>query len=120
MPPTGNGLCKINPAGKSIRLPKIEPSEKHTYTQRQYVTACSFAKSHPDGLAIMLMMETGITHSELLGLRWSDIDTKNKYRRRVIPLVDPDLIQQLEARPRTIEVSTGRGMSPKKVKEPLI
>lgn len=144
-----NGLCKVNPAGKSIRLPKIEPPEKHTYTQKEYDTAYSFAKSHPDGLAIMLMMETGITRSELLGLRWNDIDTKNKticinqglvayqdldrqkwtmeadglknkYRRRVIPLVDPDLIQSLEARSKTVEVSVGKGMLPKKVKPEFV
>ena len=82
----------------------------------------------------MLMMETGITRSELLGLCWNDIEVKdkticinqglvayrdldqqkwvmetnglkNKYRRRVIPLIDLDLIQRLEARPRMIEVS---------------
>ena len=45
---------------------------------------------------------------------------KNKYRRRVIPLVDPDLIQRLEARPRIIEVSTGRGTIPKKVKPEFV
>lgn len=126
-----NGLCKNNPAGKSIRLPKIEPPEKHAYTQEQYSTVYSFAKNHPDGLAIQLMMETGITRSELLGLRWENIDIenqilhinqglvayqdldqekwvlesdglKNKYRRRSIPLTDPDLVLRLAQRPRKL------------------
>ena len=52
------GLCKVSPAGKSIRLPnKIEPQEKHTYTQKECGTAYSFAKFQPVDLAIMLMME---------------------------------------------------------------
>lgn len=95
------------------------------------------------------MMETGITRSELLGLRWSNIDTKNKticinqglvayqdldqqkwtmeagglknkYRRRVIPLIDSDLIRRLEARSRTVEMSIGEGMPPKKVKPEFV
>lgn len=144
-----NGLCKINPAGKSIRLPKIEPPEKHAYTQREYDIVYDFAKSHPNGLAIMLMMETGITRSELLGLHWSDIDIeskmlhinqglvayqdldqqkwtieadglKNKYRRRAIPLVDLDLIHWLETKPRMIRVSQGKEVPPKEVQTDFV
>jgi len=128
-----NGLCKTNPAGASIRLPKIIPPEKHAYTQAEYETVYTFAKSHPNGLAIMLMLETGISRSELLGLRWSDIDTdrgilyvnqglvayqdlaedkwvieaeglKNQYRRREIPLLEPDLIQRLRSKPRSLSI----------------
>lgn len=126
-----NGLCRSNPAGKSIRLPKIQPPEKRSYTQAEYNTVYSFAKSHPNGLAIRVLMETGLTRSELLGLRWSDIDTdqgvlrvnnglvayqdldqdewvmesnglKNNYRRRAIPLVAPDLVQDLKRKPRAV------------------
>lgn len=128
-----NGLCKTNPAGRSIRLPKIEPPEKRAYTQAEYDVTYAFAKTHPNGLPIMLMMETGITRSELLGLRWEDIDLdkktvsinqglvayqdldegkwvmesdglKNKYRCRSIPLIDEELIQRLSAKPRAIHV----------------
>ena len=128
-----NGLCKTNPAGRSIRLPKIEPPEKRAYTQAEYDVAYAFAKTHPNGLPIMLMMETGITRSELLGLRWEDIDLdkktvsinqglvayqdldegkwvmesdglKNKYRCRMIPLIDEELIRRLSAKPRAIHV----------------
>lgn len=132
-----NGLCKVNPASKSIRLPKIEPPQKRAYTAKEYEVAYSFAKSHPLGLPIMLMMETGITRSELLGLQWNDIDIenkvlrinqglvayqdldqgcwvmestglKNKYRRREIPLVDEELLQQLSQKTRVIKVKLGR------------
>ena len=126
-----NGLCKANPASKSIHLPKIEPPDKHTYNQEEYDTVYSFAKDHINGLAIMLPLETGITRSELLGLRWDDIDTdagtksirqglvayedldqekwvmesdglKNKYRQRTIPIVDDALLDRLRSKPRTV------------------
>ncbi len=32
------------------------------------------AKTHENGLSLMLMLETGVSRSELLGLRWEDID----------------------------------------------
>lgn len=131
-----NGLCSMNPASKSIHLPKYETvTPKHAYTQEEYKIVYEFAKGHPNGLSIMLMMETGITRSELLGLRWEDLDTekqvlhinqglvayrtldkkdwvieanglKNKYRKRSIPLVDADLIQRLKDKPRDITVTS--------------
>lgn len=136
-----NGLCRTNPASKSIRLPKIEPPEKHTYTLEEYKVVYSFAKTHPQGLPIMLMLETGITRSELLGLRWDDIDTenkvlcinqglvayqdleqkhwvvesaglKNKYRRREIPLIDEELLCQLAKKPRKIVCDNGKNVPP--------
>lgn len=128
-----NGLCQMNPALRSIRIPKVERANKKAYTQMEYSKAYTFAKSHPDGLPIMLMMETGISRSELLGLQWEDIDTENKvlhvrqglvayqaldekawilessglknaYRRRDIPLVDDDLINRLAEKPQIIQV----------------
>lgn len=125
-----NGLCKTNPASKLIRLPKIERPEKHAYTQKQYDVVYEFAKKHSQGLSIMVMMETGISRSELLGLTWEDLDLKagviyinqglvsykdaeegwvtesdglkNAYRRRAIPIVEPELLKRLREKPRTI------------------
>lgn len=133
-----NGLCKFNPASKAIRLPKIERAKKTAYTQQEYDLAYEFASTRTNGLAIMLLMETGISRSELLGLRWEDIDfdncvlhirqglvayqdledgrwaltsegLKNSYRRRDIPLVDEELLCQLRKKSRTLEVSTPGG-----------
>lgn len=132
-----NGLCKINPALQSIRLPKVERANKTAYTQDEYNKAYAFAKEHPNGLPIMVLMETGMSRSELLGLRWEDIDTekkvihirqglvayqdldektwvmesdglKNSYRRRDVPIVEETLIRRLKYKPRSIEV-TRRG-----------
>jgi integrase len=125
-----NGLCKLNPVKKSIRLPKIERADKTAYTQEQYDIAYKFAKNYPDGLSITLLLETGISRSELLGLTWDDFDPergiihirqglvayknadghcvtesdglKNEYRRRSIPIVEPELLKRLREKPRQI------------------
>lgn len=130
-----NGLCKSNPVTKSIRLPKIERADKTAYTQEQYDIAYEFAKNSPDGLSIMLLLETGISRSELLGLTWDDFDPeqgiihirqglvayknadghcvtesdglKNEYRRRSIPIVEPELLRRLREKPRHITYTVG-------------
>lgn len=130
-----NGLCKSNPVTKSIRLPKIERADKTAYTQEQYDIAYEFAKNYPDGLSIMLLLETGISRSELLGLTWADFDPdrgiihirqglvsykdadegcvtvsdglKNEYRRRSIPIVEPELLKRLREKPRQITYTVG-------------
>lgn len=130
-----NGLCKSNPVTKSIRLPKIERADKTAYTQEQYDIAYEFAKNYSDGLSIMLLLETGISRSELLGLTWNDFDPergiihirqglvsykdadegcitvsdglKNEYRRRSIPIVEPELLKRLREKPRQITYTIG-------------
>lgn len=70
-----NGLCRTSPVTKTIRLPKYKTvTEKTAFTQQEYDTAFAFAVQHPLGLDIMFLMETGISRSELLGLRWEDLD----------------------------------------------
>lgn len=130
-----NGLCKSNPVTKSIRLPKIERADKTAYTQEQYNIAYEFAKNYPEGLSIMLLLETGISRSELLGLTWNDFDSergiihirqglvsykdaeegcvtvsdglKNEYRRRSIPIVEPELLKRLREKPKQIAYTVG-------------
>ena len=83
----------------------------------------------------MLLMETGCSRSELLGLRFTDFDTehgilhinqglvsvnsketgtaliadglKNDYRHREIPILEPRLLARLKAEPRTITLGSG-------------
>lgn len=128
-----NDLCRRNPVTKNLVLRSdIKDKQKRTYTQEQYDTAHSFAQSHKDGLSILVLLETGISRSELLGLRWEDFDAalgllyirqglvqqkdsasgkvvvvsdglKNDHRHRVIP-ISPDLVARLEALPREIPV----------------
>lgn len=127
-----NGLCKSSPVTKTIRLPKYETvTKKEAFSQQEYDTTFAFASQHPLGLDIMFLLETGVSRSELLGLRWEDLDLerstvtisqglvsfyddeqaqwttsadglKNKYRHRTIPLVNAELLARLKAKPREI------------------
>lgn len=137
-----NGLCPGNPA-KKVQLPKLVRADKTAYTQEEYDIVYEFAKTHPNGLAIMLMLSTGISRSELLGLRWEDFDSekgeisirqglvsyvdedegcvtgvsnlKNSYRKRTVPIVEPELLKQLRAKPHKVYFSTGSGTAKKTV-----
>lgn len=127
-----NQLCTKNPMTKSVKQPKYETrAVKHAYTQAQYDIAYAFAKEWENGLSLMLLLETGISRSELLGLRWGDIDMenqsihinqglvvyhsadedklvmesnglKNKFRQRTIPITDDDLWKRLCHAPKTV------------------
>lgn len=127
-----NQLCVKSPMTKSIKQPKYETrAVKRAYTQEQYDIAYSFAKEWEDGLSLMLLLETGISRSELLGLRWEDVDNddrsihinqglvvyhsvdenklvmessglKNKFRQRTIPIIDDDLWDRLCHAPRIV------------------
>ena len=127
-----NQLCTRSPMTKSVKQPKYETrAVKHAYTQKQYDIAYTYAKEREDGLSLMLLLETGISRSELLGLRWEDIDAenqsihinqglvayysadedklvmesnglKNKFRQRTIPITDNDLWKRLCHAPRTV------------------
>lgn len=140
-------LCYKNPVNKNIKLQSaVAPTEKKAYTQAEYDIVWEFARSHPCGLAIMVMMETGISRSELLGLRWDNLDLdnkiiyieqglvqqkstetdklvlasdglKNKFRRRPIP-ISSDLANALKAKPVTIYVGGNKqkGIEPKPIR----
>lgn len=127
-----NQLCAKSPVTKSIKLPKYETRvQKQAYTQEQYNLAYRFAAEWKNGLSLMLLLETGISRSELLGLLWEDIDEaersihinqglvvyhsadegkevlessglKNKFRQRTIPILDDTLWNRLRHAPRSI------------------
>ena len=129
-----NQLCTKSPLTKSVKRPKSEGATvKHAFTQEQYDTAYAFAKEWENGLSLMLLLETGISRSELLGLRWEDLDLeqqsihinqglvvyhsveedklvmesnglKNKFRRRTIPITDQALWKRLCQAPRTVNL----------------
>lgn len=128
-----NQLCVKSPMTRSIKLPKYETvKEKHAFTQRQYNVAYAAAQEYGD-LSLMLMLETGLSRSELLGLRWEDIDEesrclrvtqglvvyhdveadrqvmcsdglKNKFRKRALPITDDTLWLRLTQAPRTVKI----------------
>lgn len=75
-----NGIIAKNPCEDIRVVSDKKPKEKRTYTEEQCDLVLEYAKSHRFGLDITLMLEYGITRSELLGIKWSDID----FTRRVL------------------------------------
>ena len=70
----------------------IPPQEKHVWNQHQFETAWAFAKGHKFGLDIMVLLETGITRSELLGLLFEDVDLAGRclhIRNGLVQISDP-------------------------------
>ncbi|MDU7338078.1 MAG: site-specific integrase [Clostridium sp.] len=65
---------------KKIVLPRSEqtPKEKHAYTPEEARRLIDYAKSVENGESIAILLKTGLRRGELLGLRWKDIDLKNK------------------------------------------
>lgn len=141
-----NELCRKNPISRNIKLKSsVMPIQKHVYSKEQCNTVKEFAKGYSHGLDIVVLLETGISRSELLGLRWEDIDLKinviyvnqgtvtyrntdtgqwqivsdglkNEYRERMIPISE-ELAQLLRKKPHTICVGGNikKGIMPTRV-----
>lgn len=136
-------LCYKNPVNKNIKLQStVSPAEKKSYTQDEYDIVWDFARSHRFGLSIMVLMETGISRSELLGITRPNIDfdnniiyitdglveekstetdkyvlvaegLKNKYRSRPVP-ISVELSDALRNKPAIIYVggNVKKGIAP--------
>lgn len=72
-----NDYCTKNPCENVKLISSVENSEKQTYTKRQAYLISRYARTHKDGLGILLMLEYGLRKGELLGLQTGDIDFKN-------------------------------------------
>lgn len=88
-----NDLCYKNPVTRNLHLSStVAPIKKDAYTQQECDKVMKYAESHPYGLAIMVLLETGISRSELLGLKWDDIDWKESVmyiNQGTVSLKDP-------------------------------
>jgi len=128
-----NDLCRKNPVSRNIKLKSsVDPIQKHVYDKDQCDIVKKFAYCYAHGLDILTLLETAISRSELLGLRWEDIDLKNnviyvnqgtvtlrntdtgawqivsdglknEYRQRSIPISE-ELADLLRKKPRTVLV----------------
>ena len=69
-----NGFCRRNPVTKTLRLHSDKPNiTKSAWSNKEWETAYAFSQTYPGGEAFLLLLETGISRSELLGLRKEDI-----------------------------------------------
>lgn len=139
-------LCYRNPVTKKCVIPKKKKEQnKRAYTPEQYNLVLQYAKDNR-AVDIMILLKTGISRSELLGLRWDDVDfeqkilrvrqgvteykdaetgkyikaaedPKNQYRIRDIP-IDDELIAELRNIPQEVECGGNRklGIPPTFVK----
>jgi integrase len=123
-----NGYCLKNPV-RSIKIRDVkERTEKYVYTIEQEQLVFDYAYNHRFGTEIQFMLVSGVSRGELLAIRWENVhlnrryvsikhgaalvpnaetgkqetvigDTKNKYRRRDIPLED-EICRILRGLPR--------------------
>lgn len=123
-----------SPAKGNFNFPKCKPSiKKHVYTKEQYDKVLALAKQDSNGcLDVWVLLETGISRSELLGIRFDNLHEnkvleiaqgtveqkstetnklelvsdglKNSYRKRMIP-ISSELFDALKRKPRTVSVS---------------
>ncbi len=66
--------AKILPPPKIKIKSKIEKQEKQVYSKEEVGILKDFAKTHKWGLSILLLLELGLRCSEMLALKWEDID----------------------------------------------
>lgn len=69
-------LIMVNPHDK-IKLIRVQPTKIQTLTLDEYRRFLDEAKTHRLYIAIMLLCETAIRRSELLGIEWKNVDLKS-------------------------------------------
>ncbi len=146
-----NDLCYKNPVTNSLTITsEREEVKKQTYSQADYEKVWKFAETHKAGTCIMVLLETGISRSELLGIRWENIDfanqvlyieqgtvdvrdpeqktyktvsagLKNEYRRRAIP-ISKELCERLQKLPRNVQYGGNKkkGTPPKEIQTDFV
>lgn len=84
------GLCTINPAANIRVKSRIEKRVKRTYSPSEADALFAYAATHRYGLGVCIMLDMGLRCSEMLGLRWDDVDFRNGwlYVRRASVAVD--------------------------------
>ena len=69
------GYLRSNPA-ECVILPRVEKKEIHPLTDEQVKEFLKAASSEDYGIALKVILFTGLRESELLGLTWDSVDFK--------------------------------------------
>ncbi|GGC89761.1 tyrosine-type recombinase/integrase [Enterococcus wangshanyuanii] len=63
---------------ENIQLPKVKKPKIVTITRTEHKRLVKEAKKSPEGLSVLLSLETGMRIGEISGLKWKDIDFENQ------------------------------------------
>ena len=72
-----NDLCYKNPAKNAKIKSNYQPKGRRVYTQKQADTLYNYAIETCQ-LDMIILLKTGVRRSELLALKWEDVDFENK------------------------------------------
>lgn len=70
-------LVEYNPANNLKIKSYIPKIKKSTYSEKEAKILFDYASTHRYGLGICIMLDTGLRCSEMLGLKWDDVDFDN-------------------------------------------
>ncbi|GAF24364.1 phage integrase [Bacillus sp. JCM 19047] len=71
-------------AAAGLKTARIERKEIHVWDEKQLLQFLNSSKHDPLYIAFHLAAMTGMRRSEVLGLRWKDVDFKNSLLRTVV------------------------------------
>jgi integrase len=72
-----NDLIEKNPCANFKLQVGRKSSEKKIYSKEQTDLILSYSEKHRFGLGVDIMLNCGVSRSELLGIKWEDIDFEN-------------------------------------------
>lgn len=71
--------ASLQPLPKIKIRSKIPKKEKRTYSLEDTEKIKAYCREHNHGLSVILLLELGLRCSEMLGLRWEDIDFSSRF-----------------------------------------
>ncbi len=71
-----NSYCSKD-ISQNIKLPTFEKKEIEVFSAQHVKTLLEFAPKHQFGLAVMMLLFTGMRRGEILALQWNNIDIEN-------------------------------------------
>lgn len=73
-----NGIIKVSPVTRSVKAAKTPKKERTVFTVDQQKEFLKLAECHSHYEEFVFVLNTGLRAGELQGLKWSDVDMKNR------------------------------------------